>query len=138
MANDRDDDNKFTRDPEREMEIRRQARRRRALERLGSKYPACVICGENDPLVLELHHTEGQKFGNTLVPVCRNCHRKLSDLQKNHPEKISDPPDELEIIAHALLGRADFAEILAAQDRKFAQQLLERANPNRDNVEPQS
>lgn len=134
MSNDKE----FIRDPKKETEIRREARRRRALERLGHRYPACVICGENDPLVLELHHPEGHKYGNNLVPVCRNCHRKLSDRQKDHPGQINDPPDELETIAHALLGRADFSEELAAQDRKFAELLLERANPNRDNVEPGS
>ena len=70
------------------------------------------------------------------VIVCRNHHRKLSDLQKDHPEKIADPPDPLEIIAHFLLGLADLSEFLVDKFRGFAHQLIESADPNRDNVEP--
>lgn len=119
-------------------EIRRDARRRRALERLGAENPKCVICGESDPLALELHHLEGQAYGNTLVIVCRNCHRKLSDRQKDHPEKIADPPDTLESNAHLQLGLADFFEFLTKRLRKSAAELLGEADPNKDNVEPGS
>jgi hypothetical protein len=133
MANN-DDDN--GRDDNKEKEIRRDARRRRALERLGTENPKCVFCPETDPLALELHHVEGQAFGNTLVIVCRNCHRKLSDLQKDHPEKIAEPPDALESIAHFLLGLADLFELLVKRLREFARQLLNRADPNKGNVEP--
>jgi hypothetical protein len=124
----------FKRDPEKETEIRRESRRQRALERLGCSNPACIRCGENDPLLLEKHHLEGQEFGNTLVIVCRNCHRKLSDRQKDHPEKIGEPPDKLEAIAHFLLGLADLFELLIGRLREFARHLLDRANPNRDNL----
>ena len=134
MTETRDGKKPFKRDPEKEMEIRRESRRQRAIERLGCCNPVCVVCGENDPLVLEKHHLEGQTFGNTLVIVCRNCHRKLSDRQKDHPEKIGEPPDKLEATAHYLLGRADLSEQLAKQDRVFAKQLLDRADPNRDNL----
>jgi hypothetical protein len=45
---------------------------------------------------LERHHIAGRTFGDENVPVCRNCHRKLSDLQKDHPPHIGAPPDPLE------------------------------------------
>ncbi|MGO9330533.1 MAG: HNH endonuclease [Steroidobacteraceae bacterium] len=136
MGDKPDEKSKFARNPGQDSELRREARRQRAFERLGTQNPKCVICGENDPLVLEMHHLEGQAFGNSLVIVCRNCHRKLSGLQKDHPEKIADPPDELEGIAHFLMGLADLFEFLIKKLREFATRLMERANPNRDNVEP--
>lgn len=43
------DKKNFGRDPAKEVELRREARRQRAIERLGIKNPACVICGEADP-----------------------------------------------------------------------------------------
>jgi len=135
MPNNNDDGK---RDNDKEREIRRDVRRRRALERLGTESPRCVICGEDDPLVLELHHLPGQAFGNSLVIVCRNCHRKLSDRQKDHAEKIAEPPDALESIAHFMLGLADLFEFLIKTLRDFAAQLLDRADPNKDNVEPGS
>ena len=94
------------------------------LSGLGPKIRSAYFAAENDPLVLELHHLEGQAFGKyRLVIVCRNCHRKLSDLQKDHPEKIADPPDALETIAHFLLGLADLFEFLIGKLREFAAEL---------------
>jgi hypothetical protein len=138
MTDKRDnDEKKFKRDATKETEIRRERRRQAAIERLGTNKPACVHCGQNDPRVLEKHHLEGQAFGDTLVPVCRNCHRVLSDLQKDHPDKITEIPDPLELIAHLLLGLADLFELLVDKFREFAAYLIELADPNRDNLEPQ-
>jgi hypothetical protein len=137
MTANRDDERTFKRNPARETEIRRERRREAAIERLGANNPACVICGENDPRVLEKHHLEGQAYGDSLVPVCRNCHRKLSDLQKDHPDKITEIPGPLEKIAHLLLGLADLFELVVSTFREFAAYLIELADPNRDNLEPE-
>ena len=67
-----------------EVELKRERRKQRALERLGSNNPRCVVCGFDDPLALELHHIAGRSFDEEAVPVCRNCHRRLSDHQKDH------------------------------------------------------
>ncbi len=137
MTNKRDDET-FERESKKETEIRREARRQRAVERLGTKDPRCIYCGESDPLVLERHHLAGRAFDEGTVIVCRNHHRKLSDRQKDHPEQITEIPDSLEIIAHFLQGLADLFEFLVAKLREFAGQLIELADPNRDNLEPQS
>jgi hypothetical protein len=124
----------FKRSPEKETEIRRESRRQRALERLGVDNPKCIYCDEDDPLVLERHHLGGQAYDGATVIVCRNHHRKLSDRQKDHPEKIGDPPDKLEAIGHFLLGLADLSELLIKKLREFAAVLLDRANTTRDNL----
>ncbi len=131
-----DDKGTGERDRGKETELRRETRRQRAIERLGTQNPRCINCPEDDPLVLEKHHLEGQAFGGSVVIICRNCHRKLSDRQKDHPEKIADLADAREVIAHFLLGLADLFESLIEKFREFAAQLIERADPNRDNVEP--
>ena len=43
-------------------ELNRERRRQRALERLGTNDPRCVVCGYDDPLALELHHVAGHDF----------------------------------------------------------------------------
>ncbi len=134
MSSNRNDGN--TRDRAKEAELRRAARRERAFERLGTRNPRCIYCDVTDPLLLERHHVAGREHGNDTVIVCRNHHRQLSDLQKEHPEKIGDPSDTLESIAHFLLGLADLFEFLIDKFREFAGQLLDRADPNRDNLEP--
>lgn len=110
-----------------ELEKRKEARRRQAHERLGSANFRCVICGENNPHCLELHHIAGQKFGNELAPVCRNCHRKLSDDQRDHPQAISGDPGLLEQIAHYLLGFADMLLLAAQRLKEFGRKLIEKA-----------
>ena len=60
---DKHDKSKSKRDPAKDTDLRREARRQRAIERLGTTNPSCVRCDENDPLVLELHHIPGQAFG---------------------------------------------------------------------------
>jgi hypothetical protein len=82
--------------------------------------PRCVIDGEADPRVLEFHY-----IGDARIVLCRNCYGKLLDAPRER-KAIWDPPDELEIIAHALLGEADFLAMLACSRRKFAQLLIDR------------
>jgi hypothetical protein len=46
----------------------------------------CIVCLEKDPRCLELHHIAGRQFADEVVVVCCNCHRKLSDMQKDHDQ----------------------------------------------------
>ncbi len=102
-----------------DIERERERRRQRALERLGTNDPKCVICGESDPHCLELHHIAGRAYGDEKVPVCRNCHRKLSNKHKDHPPANGVPADPLERIGRFLLGIADLLESLIRTLRKF-------------------
>jgi len=67
-------------------------RRQQQLRRLGTQNPICVGCGELDPAVLELHHIAGRKHSEDLSIVCANCHRKLSDKQRDHVPPGPTPP----------------------------------------------
>ena len=103
----------------------KEARKQKRLETLGDNHPACVICGEDNPHCLELHHIAGKSYGDELCTVCRNCHRKLSDDQKNHPKQIGKPPVTHECIGHMLLGLADFFALLVEKLREFGQFLIQ-------------
>lgn len=130
-----DDDAKIQSEREKDIQLQRERRRQRAIERLGSDSPRCLRCPESDPIVLERHHLAGKAYDpHSTVILCRNCHRKVSDLQKDHPPKISDPSDPLEIIGHFLLGLADLFEVLLTQLREFAEQLIRRADENAGNL----
>ncbi len=108
---------------DRAKEIRKQKR----LESLESNHPICTLCGENDWRCLEQHHIAGQAYGDDLCTVCRNCHRKLSDDQKDHPKQIGKPPVALEAIGHLLLGLADFFALLVAKLRECGKFLIQAA-----------
>lgn len=110
-----------------ELEKRRETRRQNAFERLGTDTPICACCGETDWVVMEAHHLEGEDFGETLLVVCRNCHRKLSDSQRDQPGKIDHLPSKLEWVAHLLAGVADALILIAKALRDAATCLFEEA-----------
>lgn len=105
----------------------KETRKQKRLEKLGGNNPVCTICGENNPHTLELHHIAGQAYDDELVPVCRNCHRKLSDDQKDHPKQIGKPPTNFEAIGHLLLGLADFLALLVEKLRECGRFLIQAA-----------
>ena len=108
-------------------ELAREKRKQSRLEKWGTQHPACCMCGETDDRCLEAHHIAGRKYASETGLVCRNCHRKLSDTQKDHPQQCADDPSMLERIGHFLLGLADFFAILATKFREFGLWLIEKA-----------
>jgi hypothetical protein len=85
----------------------------------------CIICGEADPRCIELHHLPERGYGDTKVPVCRNCHRKVTDRKQN--KRAPDDPSQLECVAHWLISLAVFLFELAKRAYEFGQTLLEAA-----------
>jgi hypothetical protein len=101
-------------------------RRQQATRRVGPN-GSCCICGENDPRCIELHHIAGQHYDGQLVPVCRNCHRKLSDVQRDHPPQIETPPSFVEVVGHYLLGLADLLRLVADRLVEFGKSLIAKS-----------
>jgi hypothetical protein len=96
---------------------------------LKTRNPACLGCGELNPFCLELHHIAGQKYHDDIGIVCRNCHRKLSDEQHDHPASSASAQDgTLATIGHYLLGLADFLLMIVNALREFGKQLLGQAH----------
>jgi hypothetical protein len=99
-----------------DVEYERERRRQTRLERLGTNNPKCLFCWEDDPACLELHHLAGKGFGDETVITCRNCHRKLTDKQKEHPPAIAEVTT-LERRGRLLLGIADGLELLNCREQ---------------------
>lgn len=95
----------------------REARRRRAQERLGTDKPSCLLCDQLDPFVIELHHVAGRIYHDEMIPLCLNHHAKASELAKDHPNKIECCKSPLEAIGHFLLGLGDLSQIAAEELR---------------------
>lgn len=104
-------------------------RLQQAARRIGSQKASCVVCGEHDLRCIEMHHLAGQHFHDELQSVCRNCHRKLSDVQRDHPVQIGMSASLPEIVGHYLLGLADMLVLVAKTLANFAAQLIDMARP---------
>lgn len=105
----------------------KEVRKQKRLEALGSNNPVCTVCGEDDWRCLEQHHISGKDYGDDLCNVCRNCHRKLSDSQNDHPKQIEKTPATLENVGHLLLGLADFLALLVERLKEYGLLLIQSA-----------
>jgi hypothetical protein len=110
-----------------DIELKREKRRQYALERLRTNNPRCIHCGESNWTCLEAHHVAGRKFDDATVIVCRNCHRKLSDDQKDHPKISTTSPHLVECAGRFLLGLADLFALLVEKCRELGLALIEFA-----------
>lgn len=110
-------------------ELAREIRKQRRLEKLGTNSPSCGTCGENDDRALEAHHVAGRNHDPATVIVCRNCHRKASDDQKDYPRMVADADPTMHSIGLFLLGLADLLKVAIEKLSEFGLLLMERARP---------
>jgi hypothetical protein len=104
-----------------------EARKERRLHKLGTNDPKCATCPENRWQSLELHHLAGKDHNDTLVILCRNCHRLASDAQRDHPPKQDSADPALEAIGRFLLGLADLLRLIVEKLAEFGRNLIERS-----------
>lgn len=95
----------------------REARARKAVERIGDPNAKCLICGEPSAQCLEQHHPAGRKFHDETFPLCRNHHSKVSDLQKDHPQCQCDEPNVFEVWGRFCLGLGDILIVVVEENR---------------------
>ena len=56
-------------------------------KRVGSPTLCCVRCGESNPAVIEMHHVIGRSNSDEVIPLCKNCHAKITDEQNKLPRE---------------------------------------------------
>ena len=86
-----------------------------------------TMCSERDWRCFEDHHIADYKRDDLTVPICRNCHRKVSDDQNDHPVFNPTADPMLDRIGHFLLGLADLLRLIVERLPIFAQMLIDRA-----------
>lgn len=93
----------------------KEARYRKACERLDTEKPYCLLSSETSPFAIARHHVAGKAFHGELVPLSLNLHARVTNEQKDHPEKIEGCTSPLERIGHLLLGLGALVRV-AAED----------------------
>jgi len=108
-------------------DLAREKRKQARLGKLGTNNPICPTCGETDWRCMEVHHVAGQKLDAFTVIACANCHRKLTDEQKDHPKPDDASDPLLNQIGHFLLGLADMLTLVVEKLSEFGRALIDRA-----------
>jgi len=67
-------------------EISKKSAKRQKVE--GQTSLKCIECAEDDPRVIELHHVYGRNNSEMTVPLCKNCHFKVTREQNKLPRSI--------------------------------------------------
>lgn len=114
----------------------RIARARKKCESLGTDEPACAICGENRPALLEKHHIAGKAYDPATMILCKNHHALMTDFQKEFPPNVNDPPSKLESIGRMLINLAELFAILVEKLKEFGLYLIELARTQPDEFQP--
>jgi hypothetical protein len=104
------------------MNFSNDPRRLKACQRLGDEHPECSVCGEADPLDLELHHVAGRAYDDMTVILCHKCHRKVSNPADNLPAEPN--PTLTQQVGHFLIGLAELLQLLAERLLEFGRSLL--------------
>lgn len=112
-------------------ELARETRKQRRLEALGTNNPRCGTCGHNRWQAIERHHPADHGRDDMTVLICRNCHRVLSDDQKDHPTFDPGADSQLDAIGHFLLGLADMLRLIVEKLYAFGLALIARASAHR-------
>ena len=108
-------------------ETDRERRKYRRLQQLGTMNPRCGMCGEADWRCMELHHVADHGRDDATVCLCRNCHRKVSDDQHDHPAPEPNANRLLDQIGNFLIGLADMLRLIIEKLYAFGDVLIERA-----------
>lgn len=67
-------------------EFRRLARMHRRARSNGTNNPFCCVCGGHHWTVrYDLHHFAERKYDPRTIRLCRGCHEKVTDMQKDYP-----------------------------------------------------
>ncbi|HDQ07344.1 MAG TPA: HNH endonuclease [Methanoculleus sp.] len=87
---------------DKEIYARTQARQKRT----GSLSLCCVYCGESNPAVIEMHHVIGKSNSDEVIPLCKNCHAKITDEQNKLPREKRKGTSFILVSIGALLKEA--------------------------------
>lgn len=76
-------------------------------KRKGKTSLCCVVCGEDDPDVIEMHHPYGRSNSDVVKPLCKNHHDKVTKEQnKLSPKARSEnaSPEQKEAYQIVTIG----------------------------------
>jgi len=107
----------------------KELRREADFRRLKSRYPICLICAYRaHPAAIEFAHIIPRAFGlGCGIPLCSNCHRELTDQEKDMSFKPTTNQPDLETVGRFLSALGEHYEKTAPTLKHLGAVALEQA-----------
>ena len=111
--------------------IQNDVRKRAWKQRFGPK-PVCVLCRFDQPegltlvswSMIDVQHVHGAKHDPDLkVPICRNCHARITELNRQAGASMTEPANLLEHLLTVLRALGAFFRLLGEALLKLAEKL---------------
>lgn len=104
-------------------------RREKDYRRLRTRNPICLSCGyTNHSAAMELAHIAPKRFHDDGGVLCSNCHREMSDTEKDYSYKPVSQNPMMETIGRYLLALSDWMLRIAETIAEFGRWLLLQAD----------
>lgn len=101
-------------------DLRRLARMHRRARSNGTNNPFCCACGEHHWTVrYDLHHFAERKYDPRTIRLCRGCHEKVTDMQKDYPRIPKDTEPRLAKMIAMTRGRIIMTRLWLEMDEEL-------------------
>lgn len=85
----------------------------------------CNVCGEDDSAIIEMHHVKGKNNSDETIPLCKNCHAKITEEQnKVSPQKRSQQARSIETQAYQLISIGALLRLVAEWVTNLGHELM--------------
>lgn len=86
----------------------------------------CFLCGEDDSSVIELHHIGGRNNSDGVVPLCKNCHFKITAEQnKVSPKDRSGEASLLKKRSYQLISHGALLKEMGEQQINLGHEMIQ-------------
>lgn len=101
-------------------DLKRLARKRTRLRKHGTLFPFCCLCGEHHWAVrYELHHVGERRYDPRTIRLCKTCHDKVTDMQKDFPPIPTNTEPRLAKLIALTRGRIIIATMMLELDQEL-------------------
>ena len=112
-------------------------RREKDYRRLRTRTPICLSCGySKSSSALELAHFAPREFHDDAGVLCSNCHREMSDAEKDLSYSPQSANPQMETIGRYLIALSEWFLRIANTIAAFGEWLLDFAE-NEEAIEPE-
>ncbi len=91
----------------------------------------CYLCGEDNPFILrkiEKHHIDGRKNSDEVVPLCPNCHTKITFKQNSISPIKRKSTSNIDKLCFRLISNGSLLEIIGHEQVKIGRLIIENGS----------